>query len=288
MNKGYEMEQSVIDRIVQTTGDIPAMPQVANMVLDRIADPNATPKEIQLIISKDQALAARVLKVANSSFYGLSRSVTRISDAIVVMGFNSLRSLVMTTVMNDLFKSFGLTEKLLWEHSLVSAATAKRIASAIRFSKVEECFLAGLMHDIGKVILNIKMPEKTLTIVQEVYNSEGATTFTQVEETIFGFTHAEVGRLVARKWNFAEEIEEAIGYHHKPAEASVMPALSHVVNLANAVCHKLEIGPTRNPGLDLHALDSTRALKLEKDRLDELLEEISGIAFSQQGGISIF
>ncbi|NTU49208.1 MAG: HDOD domain-containing protein, partial [Syntrophobacteraceae bacterium] len=102
------MDTSMIERIVQTTGDIPAMPQVANMVLDRISDPNATPKEIQLIISKDQALAARVLKVANSSFYGLSRSVTRISDAIVVMGFNSLRSLVMTTVLNDLFKSFGL------------------------------------------------------------------------------------------------------------------------------------------------------------------------------------
>lgn len=282
------MEQSIIERIVQTTGDIPAMPQVANLVLDRIADPNVTPKEIQLIISKDQAMAARVLKVANSSYYGLSRSVTKLSDAIVVMGFNSLRSLVMTTVMNDLFKSFGLAEKLLWEHSLVAAATAKRIASAIRFPRVEESFLAGLMHDIGKVVLNLKMPDKTLTILQEVYNSKGATTFTQMEQDLFGFTHAEVGRLVAQKWNFAEEIEEAIGCHHKPAEASVLPALSHVVNLANAVCHKLEIGPTKNPDLDLHQLASTGSLKMPKERLDELVEEISGLVFSQSGGISVF
>ncbi len=282
------MDTSMIERIVQTTGDIPAMPQVANMVLDRISDPNATPKEIQLIISKDQALAARVLKVANSSFYGLSRSVTRISDAIVVMGFNSLRSLVMTTVLNDLFKSFGLAEKLLWEHSLVSAATAKRIAAAIKFPRVEEAFLGGLMHDIGKVVLNIKMPDKMMTIVQEVYNSPG-TTFTQVEQDIFGFSHAEVGQLVAKKWNFAAEIEEAIGFHHRPREATVLPHLSHVVNLANAFCHKLEIGPTKNPGLDLFHLESTNALKLGQERVEELLDEISGIVFSQEGGgISVF
>lgn len=282
------MDVSTMEKIVQTTGDIPAMPQVANMVLDRISNPNATPKEIQLIISKDQALAARVLKVANSSFYGISRSVNRISDAIVVMGFNSLRSLVMTTVLNDLFTSFGLAEKLLWEHSLVSAATARRIAAAIRFPRVEEAFLGGLMHDIGKVVLNIKMPDKMMTIIQEVYNSP-ETTFSEVEQAMFGFTHAEVGQLVSKKWNFAAEIEEAIGFHHRPREATVLPHLAHVVNLANAFCHRLEIGPTKIPGLDLFQLESTKALNLEKDRVEELLEEISGIVFSQDGGgISVF
>lgn len=249
------------------------MPQIANLAIEKLSNPDSTPREVQDILSKDQALAARILKVANSAFYNSPRSISRISDAIGFMGFNAVRSLVITSTVYDLFKRFGLTEKLLWEHSLACASAAKRVARAIRFSKVEEAFLAGLMHDIGKIILNIKLPDQMMEIVQETYNNPGST-FYELELKQFGFTHAQVGKLVAKKWNFAEEIEEAIGNHHRPEKSAIMPALSHITSLANAFCNKLEIGPVRAPDLDLAEFPSAKALRIKQEVLDALLEEM--------------
>jgi HD-like signal output (HDOD) protein len=156
------------------------------------------------------------------------------------------------------------------------------IAKAIRFPGSEESFLAGLMHDIGKVILNLKMPDRMLEIVQEVYNTQGIT-FSQLEQERFGFSHAEVGQLIAKKWNFTQEIEEAIGYHHLPQEAKIQPNLAYIVNLANAFCHKLEVGPTRNADLKIEELASARVLKLDSEKIENLLEELTGLISSQQG-----
>jgi putative nucleotidyltransferase with HDIG domain len=264
-----------------TTGDLPTMPHVASLVVEKLSSPDTSPNEIHQIISKDQALAARVLRIANSPFYGYSRSITRLTDAIALMGFNNIRSLVLTSVFNDFLKRSGLTEKLLWEHSLVCASISQRIAKSTRFAKTEEAFLVGLMHDIGKVILNLRLPEKMSRIVQEVYNTQEAT-FSELEEEVFGFTHSEVGRAIARKWNFAKEIEEAIGNHHHPERTTAMPALTYIAHLANAFCHKLEIGPVKDPNLDLMALRSTKVLKLNQDAMDRLFDEISQMLAAQQ------
>ena len=279
-------DPSIITQIVQTTGDLPTMPPVASLVMDKISDPNTTAKQLHEIIAKDQALAARVLRIANSPLYGCARTITRLTDAVMIMGFNSIKSLVMTSALHDFFKKFGLAEKLMWEHSIVSASLSKKIARMVRFSRVEEAFLAGLMHDLGKVILNLKLPEKMFEILQEVYNNPGIT-FRELEQRNFGFDHAQVGQLVAKKWNFAEEIEEAIGNHHQPEQAKILPALSYIVNLANAFCHKLEVGPTKDPNLDLSRVVSVKALKLDMSSIDELLEETSKTLASEKGMLSL-
>lgn len=274
-------EHSLLARIVRTTGDLPTMPQVANLVIEKLSEPNTSPNEINHLLSKDQALAARVLRIANSPFFGRARRVTRLTDAIVLMGFNSVRSLVLTSVFNDLFKSFGLTEKLLWEHSLVCGSISQKLARVLNFPRSEEAFLVGLMHDIGKVILNLRYPEKMSPIVQEVYNTQERT-FSEMEEEVFGFSHAEVGQAIAGKWNFAKEIEEAIGNHHHPERSAIQPLLSHIVHFSNACCHKLEIGPIRKPDLDLMEVASTSVLNLNREAVDRLLEEISEMLNSQQ------
>jgi putative nucleotidyltransferase with HDIG domain len=280
------MSQAVITKIVQTTGDLPTMPHLTSLIMSKISNPQATTQELNDVISKDQSLAARVLKIANSVFYGCPRTVTSLSDAVSIMGFNSIRSLVMASALRDFFKTTGLTEKLLWEHSIAGGSISKVIARSIRFSKSEEAFLAGLLHDIGKVILHIKLPDEMSSIVQEVYNNPG-TTFTEVEQASFGFNHAQVGELVARKWNFAEEIVEVIGNHHHPEKARILPQLSFIVSLANDFCHKLAIGPTRNPEIDLAGSASAKFLKLSQDKIDSLLEEISNMLKADQGLFSM-
>ena len=108
--------------------------------------------------------------------------------------------------------------------------------------------------------------------MQEVYNT--GVVFSEAETRVLGFTHSEVGQLVADKWRFSPNIEEAIAHHHHPSESIISAQFCHIVSLANSVCHKLEIGPTRKPDLDLTSLDSAKALGLNPDSMPEILDEV--------------
>jgi putative nucleotidyltransferase with HDIG domain len=260
-------------RLAQLTGDLPPMPHIARLVVDKVADPKTNTKDLQDIIAQDQALAARVLKMANSAFYGFSRSVTSLTGAIGAVGFNTIKSMVVSSVVRDLLKSSGLTEQLLWEHSLGCAFAARRIAREIRFGKFEEAFLAGLLHYIGKIILYTKLPQQRSDVIQRVYSDPDAVFF-RLEQSAFGFDHAQLGQLVARKWQFAEEIEEAIGLHHFPGKSRSNPTLTVVIHLANLICHRLQIGITRNPDLDVAGSKAAAALKLPRDTMEDLIHEI--------------
>jgi putative nucleotidyltransferase with HDIG domain len=255
--------------IVEVTGDLPPMPHIAAQVIDKLSDANSTPREIHRLIIKDQALAARVLKVANSPYYGASRSIATLRDAVMFMGFDSIKSLIMTAVLKGVFCHVGLSERLLWEHSIGCGFAARKIGEEVGFERGEEAFLAGLMHDVGKAVLFLRSPGIMRDIMQEAYN-DGADFF-EVEERMLGFTHADVGRLVADKWRFASAIEDAIANHHQPDQARSAPELTQIISLANSICHKLEVGPTRKPDLDLYALKSTQAVKLNSTSIDMIL-----------------
>lgn len=272
----HEASLAAAAKLVQTTGDLPAMPQVATLVMEKLASPNAMPKDIHELLTKDQGLAARVLKVANSPYYGASRSISSLKDAVLFMGFDSIKSVVLTAVMKGVFAETGLAEKLLWEHSLGCGAAAKKIAVAVSYSSSEEAFLAGMMHDLGKAILFQRLPKKMSAIMQDVYNGEAD--FADLEMQSLGFTHAEAGQLVAAKWRFALNIESAIANHHHPEKSESVTRLAYIVNLANAMCHKLEIGPTRKPDLDLSSLNSAETLGLDADEISSILDELTDAA----------
>jgi putative nucleotidyltransferase with HDIG domain len=267
------MNQESAQKIALTTQDLPTMPHIASQAMQRLSDPEASARDLHEIISKDQAITARILRIANSACYARRRAILTVKDAVITIGFNTIKSIVISAALCDFFKTFGLAEKLMWEHSLGCGLTCRALAQKLKFPKTEEAFLAGLLHDVGKVVLYMKLPKKILLIVQEVYHNPG-TTFIGLERELLGFDHAQVGELVARKWNFAEEIVEAIGKHHSPEKAQIFPQLCHMVSLGNAICHKLEIGFIKQPDLDVSQLRSARALGLGADDLEELIEGI--------------
>ncbi len=224
---------SLAEKVVEVLGDLPAMPHIAAQVLEKLSDDDSNPKEINQLITKDQALAARVLKVANSPLYGASRSIATLSDAVVFMGFDSIMSLVMTAVLKSMYSKVGFAEKLLWEHSVGCGLAAKRIADEIHYQRREEAYLAGLMHDVGKAALFWHAPGVMREIMEEVYN-EGLD-FLEAEQCRFGFTHAQIGGAVANKWRFASGIEDAIANHHQPELSPSSVELTQIVNAANFV-----------------------------------------------------
>lgn len=275
-------------RIRETTGDLPAMPQVAAEALERLGEDEATAVELDLIISKDPSLATRVLKIANSSFYARENPVKSVRQAVVHVGFMTIRTVIVAAAMKGIYQKLGRHEEHLWRHAYGCGIAARVLARRTASIAPDLAFLTGLLHDIGKTILLIKMPEPMNRILQNVAAGRAAST-RECEEAEFGFDHAAVGQLMARHWKFDADIEEAIGLHHVPEAAERNPGLCRLVAVADQACLKLGIGPTRSPDLDWTACDTGRELGLDPKSAPLVLGEIERAvadAQSQFRGIS--
>jgi putative nucleotidyltransferase with HDIG domain len=263
-----------IEQIILKTCDLPTMPVVAEKVMMLVADPDATTEQLQKVISADQALAARILKIANSAFYASVRKINTISEAVVIIGFNTLRSIVLTASSREIYKRFGLTEKMLWEHSMGAAISAGVIAKDLKLPNQEEAYLGGLLHDVGKVVLDNSDPQKFADVMEMVYNEQMS--FRMAEQEVYGFSHVDVGAMVIRKWKLSENLEMAVRHQYNPKWLSMDPnlmKLTAVVNLANQFCLRLGIGH-RKPveDLPLEKEEAFEILQMKADRLPMLLE----------------
>ncbi len=255
-------DDSQLKNLILTTRDLPAMPHVASKVLELSSDPDTSAQLLQKVIADDQAMTARILKIANSAMYACSRQIKTLSDAIVMLGFNSIRSLVVTSAARNLYSSgsarMGLKERLLWEHSIGCAFACRLLVEKRKPALTEEAFLAGLMHDIGKLVLNLQLPERFEEIVQIVYNENRE--FHETEMELLGFDHTRVGALLVNKWKLSPLLEEVIGLHHDPEAMTPDRPLLLYLDLANRICQKCGIGFQEVPDLDLSATPAARIL----------------------------
>jgi len=262
--------------LIMNTRDLPAMPHVASKVLELSGDPNTSAMRLQQVISDDQAMAARILKIANSAMYACSRKIKTLTEAIVMLGFNSIRSLVVTSAARNLYTSngarMGLKERLLWEHSIGAACGCRLLVQAESPHLAEEAFLAGLMHDIGKLVLNQQAAERFDEIVQTVYNENGR--FAATERALLGFDHTEVGALLVNKWKLSPMLELIIANHHRPENFTADNPLLLYLDLANEICHQQGIGFVHDEGVVLVDLPSNAILGLDEATLAGVVERL--------------
>ena len=265
-----------IQNMIMTTRDLPAMPQVASKVLELSSDPNTSAQQLQQVISDDQAMTARILKIANSALYSCSRKIKTLTEAIVMLGFNSIRSLVVTSAARNLYNTktsqTGLKERLLWEHSIGCAFACRIMAGETKPALTEEAFLAGLMHDIGKLVLNIQTPDLFDQIVQVVYNEN--LSFASTEQDIFGFDHTHVGALLVNKWKLSPTLEEVIRNHHNDAALSPEAPLLLYLDLGNRLCHKLGIGFIQDPDLEIVNCQANQILGFGAEFFDQVTVQL--------------
>lgn len=240
--------------------------------MELVRRPETSAADLGRVISRDAALAARVLKISNSALYGVRGTITTLSRAIVILGMRTLQSLVVAASSESLYRSKSFKDQLLWDHAVAAALVSRSLAKRFRSAPVEEAFVAGLLHDIGKAVLDANMSDAYQQIVQIVYN-EG-TTFVKAEQDRLGFNHCHVGAFVVRKWNFAPLLQEAVRWHHEPDKAEEEPKMCATVSLANAFCVKLGVGPERIPDIDLLSLPASRILGLNVAQLDDAFQEI--------------
>lgn len=203
----------LIKKFIESSGVLQSQPQIARKIIDASNNSDSSVSDFERIVSSDPVIAAKILKMANSSFYKLSREVSSVKRAILILGITMIKDIALSIAILDMFKTKnkGLMSEL-WEHA-VSVSIGAKLLSANFADEVdsEVCFTAGLLHDIGKMMM--AKNEKYLSVTRTM-SMEGPRKCLEVEEEIFGFNHAELGAVMAKIWDFSPEMHYIIYNHH--------------------------------------------------------------------------
>jgi len=210
------MEANIILKKLDRIEDLPTLPAVAMEVNKMLLDYDTTIKKLSDTIEKDQAVVSKILKLVNSAFFGLRGKISNISHAIVVLGFNTIRNAVVSISIIDAFSvkegldGFDITD--FWKHSLAVAVTSKYLAEKTGIHPADDCFVAGLLHDMGKIVLLQHFKDLFQKVWQAV--KENNLSFYEAEKREIPVDHARIGGHLARKWQLPTALVDAIQYHH--------------------------------------------------------------------------
>ena len=233
------------DQVVAAVKQLPSLPSVVLELIENLGQEDADTATLAKKIAKDQALTARALRVANSPFYGLQGKIASIRDAITVLGFRAVQSLVMTAAVTHCFtpaQGAGFDFKAFWRHCIGAALAARELA---RYAgrNGEAAFAIGLLHDIGHLVLATCFPEQTKQVL--AYQRQHDCYAAEAERDVLGLDHAAVGAALAARWRFAPAMHEAIACHHAPDDQTG-DSLAGIAHLSDFVAHALGLAKDEN------------------------------------------
>ncbi len=259
--------------IVAWVGDLPPLPHVAAQALTLVEDPDTTANQLTTLLSEDTALAARVLKIANSAMFSRQREITTISQAIMTIGFKTLKGVIVAATLRQLNREFGKIERMLWENSVCTAIAARTLCEQLRRPYADEVVTLGLLHDLGKLVLRLQLGRDYEEIVNLTKQGISAA---EVEQEQLGYSHQLIGALVAKKWNFSLETCQVILHHHDPLADGELEGESEktaLVQTADLIAHTLGFShPEGYPDLKVQALENMSRLGIPAAAHEELLK----------------
>jgi len=250
--------------IVAWVGDLPPLPTVASEALSSVEDPDTTANELTEVLKKDTALAARVMKIANSAMFSRQREITTLNQAVMVIGFKALKGVIVAATLRQIRRKQSKLETEVWQNSTCTALAANAVARRLKKLYIDEIFLLGLLHDLGKLVLLQQIPEEYKEITRKV---EEGSPFLDAENEVLGFAHPLIGALVAKKWNFSPEICQVILHSDDPIDTPLVDVTvekTAIIKFANFVSRKLGYGnPAEYPELDEEYPELAGALGIE-------------------------
>ncbi|HRJ27499.1 MAG TPA: HDOD domain-containing protein [Fimbriimonadaceae bacterium] len=233
-----------IEDILQKTTDLPTIPAAALRVIQEADLSSCTASTVASTISTDQSLTAKVLRLSNSAYYGLSREIVDLQEAVVVLGMRCVRNLAMVAAtypwMSKALTGYSLEPRAMWTHSFGTAVGAQLIAQRARIKNDDTAFTAGLLHDLGKVALSVWL-EKRFNVIVSVAERESLP-FNLAEKRVLGFDHTEVGYHLAKSWNIPDTLALAIRYHHAPSESPVKNTFVDCVHVGDYLTMTMGFG----------------------------------------------
>jgi putative nucleotidyltransferase with HDIG domain len=234
-----------IRKVTRHIFDLPTLPSTVAKMIEVIDHPSTSAHTLNTIVSSDQALAAQVLRLANSAYYGFPRKINTITLAIVVVGFETLKNFGLSSAVLDRFARFNhdvpFDIYLFWEHSICTAVASRMLARETGYQISGEAFAAGLLHDLGKYVISIYFRELFEKVVEQMIDDDMP--MYQVEEQhLAHVNHAQIGAWLVEKWNLSESIVSGIKHHHRPDLANSHQQLAWIVHYANYLTKKFGVG----------------------------------------------
>jgi putative nucleotidyltransferase with HDIG domain len=237
--------QISLEEVINKINDLPTLPEVARAMLSDLDNENISLDAIADKVSLDQSLAAKVLKLANASYYGSNSKVITIQQAVSLLGVKSLKNLIRVTIFTNhlpVARCRGFDAKAFWRHNIATAICAELISRTLHM-KHDFAFTAGLLHDIGRLVLVSRFPKKYEEVIAhaEAHDCE----YLEAERVVLGVDHVSVGLILSLQWNFSEAIQDAIRGHHSPAEGEINP-IAAIVHIANVIVHGLDLSENKH------------------------------------------
>ena len=238
------MSPETIKEKVQSIIQLPALPTIAMEVVELVDNPKTSASRLGKLISTDQALTAKVLKIANSPFYGFPRKISTIDFAIIVLGYDALKEIVISiSLVSSLQKKSDamFDAKGFWDHAILSGVLARRLARDLGYRVSGEVFVGGLLHDMGISVLHRYFKNEYKRIMEIIHETD--LTALEAEESVLGVTHAEVGGWLAERWNLPDHLVEAINMHHTPGRANKNKDLVALIHCADIFAWRMSPQP---------------------------------------------
>jgi HD-like signal output (HDOD) protein len=269
--------QERVRKLVDKVQGLPTLPSMLNNINKMVLNPSTSAKEVAQIISSDPALTSKVLRVVNSSFYGFPNRITTVSHAIVILGFNTIKSIVLSSTIFDVFRRGGkpgdFDRAEFWKHSIGCGAAAKVLGRRINYPLLEELFIAGLLHDVGKIVLDQYLPDKFAEVGALVRSRD--ILIAEAEMEILGVTHADVGAWLFEKWNLSKGLTDTVRCHHNPALAGESQRFAEIIHVADVLVRAVRFGNGGDQKIPAIQESAWRSLGLSAGELDGLLTQTS-------------
>lgn len=278
------MSTAPVDRhkrrmLIQKVEELPTLPATLTKIIKVAENPNAAASDLAQVISKDQSISSMVLRLVNSAFYGHFRSISSISHAIVILGFQTVKSLALGASIfrsSPASKAHAFDRNKFWIHSLAVAAFSKKLAGKVDTLgdiDSETLFVSGLLHDLGKVVFDNYFNEEYKEVVLTARKEDKW--IRTVEEELMDIDHCAAGQYLALKWHFPPPVIEAVEFHHSPGNtANSSGTMASLIHVADFCCNQIEIGSSGNgkdPQLDTVAME---ILRLSESKLADVIDEI--------------
>jgi putative nucleotidyltransferase with HDIG domain len=278
-----------VKRITDSLISLPTLPTVIAKMLELVDNPKTSASSLSNLIMRDQVLTAKILKMANSSFYAFPRQIATVKLALVVLGFENVKEMALSLSVLNSFKGENnkhFDTSMFWQHSVSVGACTRMLARETCYRLAGEAFVAGLLHDIGKVVLNQYLPKEFAEIQTMIF--EGGRSCDEAEQEILGVTHAEVGAWLAERWNLPVILVEAIRYHQHPEMCPRNAELPLLVYLGDYLSVKCNLGKSGSKGVEALPAPILELARKTLSLTPESLESFRGGLYAEYDKASSF
>jgi len=272
MSNEVVIDKDAFRRKVERLTNIPTLPNLLNKFTEMIKNPKTSMDAIGKELSKDQVLTSKLLKLVNSAFYGFPGRISTVTHALVLLGYDAVKGLIITS---NIFENLSSDAYPLWRHSIASSLACRSIANELLLEEVEEFAVAGLLHDIGKVILHIEASDEYKLVIEHA-RSSGKSIF-DTEREMLGFDHANIGQWICEKWTLPSKLIIPIGCHHDMSDKNTIESYKMrvvVTSLSDMVVRAM--GCCAEGDLPLEPLDPAveENISLKPEQMQRIVEKV--------------